>query len=140
VDKGILTDQSTIDFALDFLRGAAELELVQMDRARAELVVNERIVVHDFHVQVEFGQVIGQVGKDEGFTVDGVLGAAFLGTLLRTVVLVQEDAVLFELKDHEGIALADEVIIVQVGDLVEEDSQLSHGTVCCLRFDERGIR
>jgi hypothetical protein len=76
--KGILGNQATIDLALDFLRVCVQLQLFQMDGAGSQLIIDQRIVVHDLDIQVKVAEIVGKVGKDKGFSVDRVLGPTLL--------------------------------------------------------------
>jgi hypothetical protein len=127
VDKGILADQATVDLAIDFLGFVRQAQLVQIDRARTQLVVHEWIVVHDLHVQVQTRETVGDIVKDKRFTVDGAGGTTFFARLLCAVVLIEEDTVLFEVEDHVRVALANEIIVVQVGDFFEVNGEFAHG-------------
>jgi hypothetical protein len=127
MDKGVLADKATVNLGLDFFGQHREAQLVQIQRATSQLVVNQWIVVHDLDVQIEILEFIWKIIKDDGFSVDRVLGAALLAGLLRAVVLVEEDSILFEVENNVRVALADQIVIVQVGYFVEEDGEFAHG-------------
>jgi hypothetical protein len=135
VDLAGRFDQSVVERGHHFVRRRRQVESPQMNRAMAEHVVGEPIVLHDGDVQFQLVEQVGQRVKGEGFAVDRIDGAALFAALLRAEVLVEKDALLFQMENHVRVTLVHHILVGQVGHLVEENGQLAHGsssfTACC---------
>jgi len=95
-DVGIGGEDVVVDLALDLGGLRAEVELLEVDLALAELLVAADVVVHD--LDLELHVVDGGDVEVEVLAVDGVLLVLLLGRGHLAEVLVEEGVVLLQLE------------------------------------------
>lgn len=120
-DVGVLANQTIVVLLLDVSGGSRETHFVKLDLTLAHLIVAEGVLILDLASQ--FHVLQGGDVEVESLVVDRVEVVLLDGGLLLSKVLVEDHVVLLKLELDVGIGLSHGVLILEVRNLIEVNSQ-----------------